>query len=92
MAVNSRAERWQTMDGEIPRESAEGISVYDNRDYAVRMAIRAEGKFGVFVVPLNVPDDGTMECRQTGRNKRHHTIYGHPEELLQIVAGKAVAI
>lgn len=71
------------------REWSEGISVYDAEAYAIRRAIKTRHRLGAFVVPLNVPEDGTVEYRQTGTNRRHYTIYGRPEDLIALVSGSA---
>lgn len=76
----------------LEREWAESISVYDNLDYAVRRAETAARDIGRFVVPLSVPLDGTVELAQTGKNRRHYSIYGRPDDLIQLVDGASIPV
>jgi hypothetical protein len=57
------------------REWAEGISVYNPLDNAIKRARALSVVQGSSVVPVCIPDGSTIEFRQTFSNRRHYTIY-----------------
>jgi hypothetical protein len=69
---------------------AEGISVYDNLDYALERARRNRTGRGRLVVAIVVPDDGSVEVAKTMRNRHHYTIYASAERTLELVRGEPI--
>jgi hypothetical protein len=77
-------------DESLRREWAEGVSVYNNEEFAVERARRNRTGLGRFVVPMMLPDDGTIEFAQTTRDRRHYTIYASGQQALDLVSGPAI--
>lgn len=73
------------VDPKYHREWAEGISVYDNLDYALERARRNSTGLGRFVVAIVVPDDGSVEVAKTMRNRHHYTIYASADRIFELV-------
>lgn len=73
------------------REWTEGISVFDSLAYALKRARMGKLKAGSFVATLIVPEDGSIEVRQTGSNRRHYTIYTKGLQALALVWGSTVS-
>ena len=78
------------VDPRFEREWAEGVSVYDNLDYALQRARTNRTGLGRFVVTIVIPDDGSIEVAKTMRNRHHFTIYAGPEQMLALVRGRPV--
>jgi hypothetical protein len=57
-----------------------GISVYDRRGYARRLALRAL-RLGRFVAELRLPDDASAVIERTTRSHGHDTLWGEPATL-----------
>lgn len=76
----------------LEREWAESISVYDSLDYTMRRAETARREIGRFVIRLVVPADGSVDIAQTTRNRRHYSIYGRPEDLIELVDEEPVPV
>ena len=76
----------------LEREWAASISVYDSLEYTVRRAQTTRREIGRFVIRLVVPTDGSIEVAQTTRNRRHHSIYGRPEDLIRLVRGDSIPV
>jgi hypothetical protein len=72
------------------REWAEGVSVYNSLDYAIKRARATHFVLGSFVVPVCIPDESAIEVRQTFSNRRHYTIYTHGDRALALVCGETV--
>lgn len=78
------------VDTKYFREWAEGVSVYDNLDYALARARTNTTGLGRFVVAIAVPDDGSIDFAKTMRNRRHYTIYASGVPLLALVRDVSV--
>jgi hypothetical protein len=76
---------------EYRREFEEGISVYDDFDHACAMARKNRFRQGRFLVKLVVPDDGSVELKQTFA-EHHYTLYAKPEQILSYAEPVAVPI
>lgn len=74
----------------MEREWAEGVSVFAALDHAIGRARAARFRLGTHVVSLQVPDDGSVENRQTGKDRQHLTVYAPAGELLAFVLGPAI--
>ena len=74
----------------LRREWSEGISVYDDEDYALNRARRNRTGLGRYVVPMAVPEDGSVDFAQTTRDAHHYTIYAYGQRALDLVCGPAV--
>lgn len=87
---SARDDGMALVDPRYLREWAEGVSVYDNLDYALQRARRNRTGLGRFVVTIVIPDDGSIEVAKTMRNRHHFTIYAGPEQMLALVRGRTV--
>lgn len=85
----AREEGLPLLDNRYLREWDEGISVYDNFEYALKRARDNRTNLGRFVATLVVPEDGSIEVRQTMRPP-HHTIYASGQRALALVQGATV--
>ena len=65
------------------REFEEGVSVFDNFDHACRTARRNRFRQGRYIVKVTVPEDGSVEFKQTF-SQHHYTLYATPEEALAV--------
>jgi hypothetical protein len=74
------------------REWAEGVSVYDDLGYAFEKAVKNRLLLGDHIAEVCVPLDGSVEFKQTTRDRHHFTIYGPARELLGRVRGRAVPV
>jgi hypothetical protein len=74
------------------RECEEGVSVWDNAEFAMVKARQIAFSRGRFLATLLVPDDGSIEIAKTF-GPHHYTINsGGPESILSLVVGSAEAI
>ncbi len=78
------------VDPRYLREGAEGVSVYDDLDYALQHARRNRTGLGRFVATIVIPDDGSIEVAKTMRNRRLFTVYAGPEQILELVQGRPI--
>jgi hypothetical protein len=78
------------VDARYRREWAEGISVYDDLEYALNRARKNRSNLGRYVVTMIVPNDGSIEVRQTGRPP-HHTIYAKGSRAMALVRGETIS-
>ncbi|MGH2560337.1 MAG: hypothetical protein ACRDJH_14845 [Thermomicrobiales bacterium] len=62
----------------------EGVSVYDQRRYARRMALRAP-HLGHFLAELHLPADAPILAERTTKSHGHYTLWGDPAFLLGCV-------
>ena len=76
----------------LEREWAEGGSVYDDLQFAMERARKARFMLGRYVVAVRIPDDSTVEIRQTTRNPRHYTMYGPPDRLLALTDSDPISV
>jgi hypothetical protein len=76
---------------EYRREFEEGVSVFESFGAACDMARRNRFRQGRFVVRIVLPDDGSVEVKQTF-SAQHYTIYAPPKEILAYADGDAVRI
>lgn len=67
----------------------EGVSVFVEVREAQRMARRYSTKMGRYIAELEIPDDSSILCEETGGNG-HHTLWGSPDELLACITGRIV--
>lgn len=75
-----------------PRECAEGVSVWDDADYAIAKARLIGFSRGSFLAELRVPEDGTVEIAKTF-GLHHYTIYyGSPRSILGLMHGKVAKV
>ncbi len=79
------------LDDRWRREWASGVSTFDTLDYAIQRARVLRFKVGEWVVALDLPDDGSVEFRQTGDDPHHYTVYGRAEVLLALASGPATS-
>lgn len=84
---SARAEGVPPVDPKYQREWAEGVSVYDNLDYALERARTNKTGLGRFVVAIVVPDDARLEVAKTMRNRHHYTMYASADQLLDLIQG-----
>ena len=56
-------------DEALRREWPEGISVYDDQDFAIKRARANNTGLGRFVVPMTLPDDASIEFTQVGAGR-----------------------
>ncbi|MCC7022450.1 MAG: hypothetical protein IT338_06465 [Thermomicrobiales bacterium] len=73
------------------REFEEGISVYDDFEHACEMARKHRFRHGAYILRIVLPDDGSVEFRQTFA-PHHYTMYGTPEQILPYADDVAVGI
>lgn len=71
------------------REWAEGISVYDDRDFALRRARNSKSDLDDHVVPICIPEDSDVEVRKPF-GSHHYAIHAHGARALALVCGKAI--
>lgn len=90
--LSHKQHRRPLRDPKWAREWAEGISVYPSLDYAKEQARTLRYRAGRYVVPLDVPDDGSIDVAQTMGDPLHHTIYVTGEAALALVSGPAIAV
>lgn len=76
----------------MKREWAEGISVYDDFDAACDVARKYGFRPGAYIIRVMVPDDGSVEFRQTFDEEHHYTIYAEPERVFACVEGEPMLI
>lgn len=79
------------LDDRWRHEWESGISTFDTLDYAIQRARALRFKVGTWVIALDLPDDGSVEFRQTGGDPHHFTIYGRAQDLLALVSGSATS-
>ena len=79
------------VDPRYRREWAEGVSVYDNLDYALHRARTNRTGLGRFVATIVIPDDGSIEVAKTMRNRHHFTVYADADQMLALVRGRPVS-
>jgi hypothetical protein len=80
------------VSGRRYRECAEGVSVFDDFEYACEVARTFRFRHGHYIARLLVPDDGSVDFAKTF-GIHHDTIYyGSPESILALVEGLAVRI
>lgn len=79
-------------DPAMQREWAEGMSVFDSLPHTISRAKAARWRLGRFAVPVCVPDDGSIEVKQTGNDPHHFTIYVTGERGLAMICGAVVAV
>lgn len=72
------------MSEQYRREWSEAISVFDDFDHAVKRARLNRGVLGEYIVRITVPDDGTIEFRQTTRDRHHYSVYSTPDRLIKM--------
>ena len=77
-------------DEKYYREWAEGVSVYDDLDYALTRARRNISGLGRYVARIVVPESEEIEIAKTMKNRHHYTIYASAAEILNLVAGEAI--
>jgi len=87
VAVSGRPLRYP----EYRREFEEGVSVYDDFDHACEKARANRFRHGVYIVKIVVPEDGSIELRQTFA-EHHYTIYAEPARILALAEDVAVPI
>jgi len=75
--------RFNRHDSDAVRRWNAGVSVYDDFEHASRLAADA-GFEWIATLTLRVPT--SYEVSQYGRDPRHYTIFGDPEELMALVS------
>jgi hypothetical protein len=75
--------RWNRNDPEAVRRWHEGVSVYDDFDRACELA--ADNGFNS-IATVVVEEPSRFEVSQYGRDQRHYTIFGEPEQLMALVS------
>lgn len=68
----------------------EGVSVYDDLDYALGRARSNKSGLGRFVATIVVPENHPIEVGKTMKNRRHYTIYASASEIFALVQGEAI--
>jgi hypothetical protein len=61
-----------------------GISVYDQRRYARKVALRAP-RLGAFVAELSIPDDAAIRSERMTKSHGHYTLWGDLAAILACV-------
>jgi hypothetical protein len=74
------------------REWAEGVSVYDDLEWASAKALQNRLLLGDHVAVVCVPLDGSVEFAQTTRDRHHFTIYAAADRILELVQGSAIPV
>lgn len=70
---------------EEQRRQWSGLSVFERRDQAERLARRRAG-LGRFIAELRLPSDGSISCQRTNLGSPgHYTLWGDPALILQCV-------
>lgn len=70
----------------------EGISVYDDLNYACTLAASSGFRIGSYIVALDLPIGHEIEIAQTGRDRHHYTIYANASALLALVTESPIKI
>ena len=65
--------------------------MYDDFDHACETARAHRFRHGTYIVKVVVPDDGSVEFKQTFE-QHHYTIYAEPEQILALAEPIAVPI
>lgn len=73
----------------MPRSEAQvrrwkGISTFETRDQARRLAIANPGQ-GTFIAEVAIPADGRITYERTGKNAGHYTVWGDADEIAHCV-------
>lgn len=76
----------------LEREWADGVSVYDNFDRACQISRKFAFRLGSYIVRVVLPDESTVEFKQTSADTHHYTIFAKPEKILALVKGAPVRI
>jgi hypothetical protein len=74
------------------REWSEGISVYSSLDRACQVSKAFHFRLGSYVATIRVPEDGTVDFRQTTADNQHFTIYAEPDVIFSFVEGEPTLI
>ena len=83
MSNEARGFRPPSRDPETVRLWA-GISVYDQRRYARKVAQRAP-RLGAFLAELRIPETGAIDFERTTKSHGHYTLWGDPARMLTCV-------
>jgi hypothetical protein len=65
--------------------------VYDDFAHACELARANRFRHGAYIVKVAVPEDGSVEFKQTFA-AHHYTIYAEPEKILSLAEKVAVPI
>ncbi len=84
-----REEGRPLLDPRYEDEWANGISVLDDLNVAIRRARNNRTELGRYVATLLIPDDGTIRVRQTA-GRHHFTIYASGQRVLDLVQGATI--
>ena len=66
------------------RESWEAVSVLNSLE-AARSLLARVPTLGLYIAVLDVPDDGPVTYKQTGKLLAHFDLRGTPEDMLEMV-------
>lgn len=70
---------------------AEGVSAYDNIDYALKRARSNSTNLGRYGAMLIAPHAAAIEIRQNSRDRHHFTIYTSGQRVLELVRGDTIS-
>ena len=76
----------------LRREWADGISVYHDFDSACEVARKYGFRPGTYIVSVLVPNDGSVEFRQTFDEEHHYPTYAEPERVFAFVEGEPMRV
>ena len=76
----------------VMREWSDKVSVYDSMDRVRQVREKFRFRLGSYVVKIVVPEDGSVDFRQTFEDRHHFTLYATPETIIALVEGAPVPI
>lgn len=77
------------LDPALRREWSDAISTYDDPTYACAQAASFRFRMGAFLAVLEIPDE--VECRQTGADRHHVSVYADAATLMALLKGETIA-
>jgi hypothetical protein len=78
-------------DESIGREWESSISVYDDLDFVIALALRYPG-LGAYIARIVVPDDGSVEFARTMKRRHHYSIYASADVIFDMVDGNPIPV
>jgi hypothetical protein len=81
-----------TLPADLRESWDHGLSAFDIEDAAVAQAKGARGRLGNLIVRYDIPEGAGIAWQQTGRNPRHHDLFGDFEELKRYLSDDYIII
>ena len=84
----SDQERGFALDDPAREDEWRGVSIWETEQQAVSRSNKPSGS-RIYVAVLHIPTDGTVKFRRTlPELEGHHTVWGAPDQILDLVRSK----